>query len=991
LTYYEDVLIWKDLTVTGENPPTSTATIYGTVQIIADGATLQNFHIWPLTEYHTDVAAVLIHANDVTVQDNIITGPMGEVDMFAGDNGFTVSGIWALEDQHPITGLVIQNNAIYNVINDNATGGGAGSTFYLEDFEAGTGGWTVIDPAADGSWVRTNSKPSGVDYGSATGYFMLMFERSPYSNGNNYWEELISPAIDCTNYVGVSLDWNGDFEDYAGTGEFYADVWDGAMWQNVLYQTTDLDPGGSGTGFDYDPRLPVDVSMYADGNSNFRIRFVFSDSDGSYQAWGALVDDVELLGTNTGNVGDPYGGADGIKIEGNVEALIDTNIIHDIHSKGWSYGVEIVPIPAPKLGIYPVQLLFEDFEGTGVPAGWSSADVDGDGYDWDCDWAYPIAGSESAASASYINGVGPLTPDNWLITPQIDLSGYGAADLEFWTKAQDPYWPSDQIEIWISTTGNNPGDFTDMIYEFTETDDTPKVHLVDLTPYAGDQIYIAFRHTDSYDWYWLVLDDIEVTAEPGGGPGPGAGEVTIVCNEFDAIGDGSFFDQAFDGICVYNNINATAVHVNCNDFQLFQIALQNDNSHVLDAQYNWYGDMSGPSGGAQDPFYGVFATGYGASIVDDGPINFYPWLGIIANIMIPAGPSITAEVGEPILFDASGSVAWIYEECCDPFETHMQYEWDFDDGTYSHNPRTTHTFTSPGTYNVRLMVDAPGIGMMYFGFDYIEVIVVPAGSPLSANAEGVNLGGYESVIEQEIQFYGRATGGTPRYTYHWTFGDGSQSYEQNPTHAYLETGEYTATLIVTDSAGQIAQDTSTVIVYDIDELVVQIDNTENEYSQGETITFISAVQGGHAPYSYNWHFGDGTTSTAINPTHIYEYSGTYTVILTVTDAHGMTQTSSKTIDIKEVGDITEVEITDAQGGWLFTATIISTEQVAWSIDITQGFVLMGGHADGIAEGNTQVRLPFSLGFGKVEITVNAGGVTRTYHGDMVGPFLFNIE
>jgi PKD repeat protein len=995
-TYHEDIVIDKDITVKGENPPTSTAVIHGTVTIIGDGATLENFHIWPLTVFHTDAAAVTVLANDVTVQNNIITGPQGLVDQFAGDSAFTVSGIWAFEGQAPVEGLVIQNNAIYNVINNNVTGGAGGTMFWLEDFEFGPIGWTIRDPAADGGWYLGPPKPSGVDLGGATGLYMAISDYGS-NNGNNYFEELVSPPVSCVGYVGVSLDFNGDFEDFAGAGEFFVDCWDGSSWQNVLFQTVDLDPGGSGTGWNFDPRLPIDVSMYADGNPNFQFRFVYTDIDdppSTTAGWGALVDDVELLGVDISNIGAPYGGADGIKLEGQVEALVDSNTINDIHSKGWSYGVEIIPLPTPLLGAYPDTLLFEDFEGTGLPGGWRNVDQDGDGYDWDLDWAYPIAGSESAGSASYINGVGPLSPDNWLITEQIDLGGYSAADLTFWTKAQDPYWPSDKIEVRISTTGNNPGDFSDLIYSFTETDDTPKEHILDLTPYAGDQIYIAFRHTDSYDWYWIILDDIEVTGQPGGGPGPGAGAVDIVCNDFDAIGDGSFFDQAETGICVavQQDGNAGSHHVNCNNFNLFQLAIVNrDTDEILDAKYNWYDDFSGPSGGAQDPLEGIFADGYGAMIVDEGPVNFVPWLGIVANIMLPAGPSITAEVGEPILFDATGSTAWIYEECCDPFETHMQYEWDFDDGTYSHNPRTTHTYTSPGTYNVRLMVDAPGIGMMYFGFDYIEVIVIPAGSPLSANADGENLGGYEGVVEQDIQFFGTATGGSPRYTYHWEFGDGAYSYERNPVHAYLEVGEYTATLTVTDSEGKVAQDTTTVLVYDIDELVVNIDNTQNEYSQGETITFLSAVEGGQSPYSYNWQFGDGTMSTAVSPTHVYEYSGTYTVILSVTDSRGLTQTSSKTIIIRETGDITEVEITDVSGGFLFSATIISTEQVAWSIDITQGLVLMGGHADGIAQGNTQVRLPFTFALGQVEITVNAGGVTRTYHGDMVGPFLFNLE
>jgi len=80
--------------------------------------------------------------------------------------------------------------------------------------------------------------------------------------------------------------------------------------------------------------------------------------------------------------------------------------------------------------------------------------------------------------------------------------------------------------------------------------------------------------------------------------------------------------------------------------------------------------------------------------------------------------------------------------------------------------------------------------------------------PLEANAHGP----YEGEVGEDIQFTGSATGGVPSYTYHWEFGDGETSDDQNPTHAYDEADVYTVTLTVTDSAKDQDTDTTTATI-----------------------------------------------------------------------------------------------------------------------------------------------------------------------------------
>ena len=60
------------------------------------------------------------------------------------------------------------------------------------------------------------------------------------------------------------------------------------------------------------------------------------------------------------------------------------------------------------------------------------------------------------------------------------------------------------------------------------------------------------------------------------------------------------------------------------------------------------------------------------------------------------------------------------------------------------------------------------------------------------------------------------------------------------------------------------------------------------------VNFINTSSGAS---SYNWSFGDGTTSTVTSPSHTYTPAGTYTVSLTA-DASGGNSTTSQTINVQ---------------------------------------------------------------------------------------------
>ncbi len=80
--------------------------------------------------------------------------------------------------------------------------------------------------------------------------------------------------------------------------------------------------------------------------------------------------------------------------------------------------------------------------------------------------------------------------------------------------------------------------------------------------------------------------------------------------------------------------------------------------------------------------------------------------------------------------------------------------------------------------------------------------------PLHAEANGPYIG----AATVPIQLSGTVFGGIPPYMFQWDFGDNHSSTEQNPTHAYLQRGTYTATFTITDSTGNQSIDHANITV-----------------------------------------------------------------------------------------------------------------------------------------------------------------------------------
>jgi len=204
--------------------------------------------------------------------------------------------------------------------------------------------------------------------------------------------------------------------------------------------------------------------------------------------------------------------------------------------------------------------------------------------------------------------------------------------------------------------------------------------------------------------------------------------------------------------------------------------------------------------------------------------------------------------------------------------------WDFGDGNTSQDEDPGyHTYSAPGKYNVSLVVtDGNGCTGSVNVPDYITVANPPAvnfiGSPTSSCTSTLTVN-FSSTVNS-----------SSRVNYLWQFGDGTISTIANPTKTYSAKGVYTVKLLVTDSLGCRSSEILPDYI-----AVGHLNGAFNTSTPGGcaplSVKFIDASIGLPTGSTFSWDFGDGSSSTSENPTHIYAV-GTYTVSLIVASPGG---------------------------------------------------------------------------------------------------------
>lgn len=198
------------------------------------------------------------------------------------------------------------------------------------------------------------------------------------------------------------------------------------------------------------------------------------------------------------------------------------------------------------------------------------------------------------------------------------------------------------------------------------------------------------------------------------------------------------------------------------------------------------------------------------------------------------------------------------------------YAWDFGDGTTStaQDP-ISHTYGTWGTFTITLVVSTA----LCSDTATQQITIDPPMPTADFSGDG------EGCVPLTVSFTNLSLGGL---TYQWNFGDGGMSTAEDPVYTYNTPGTYSVTLTAWGLGGAVNTVThmNIVVAHPRATAFFVLQPDEVLVPSQPVFTYNLSANAD----SYFWDFGDGTTSSELNPIHYYGAPGTYDVMLIANNA-----------------------------------------------------------------------------------------------------------
>lgn len=205
----------------------------------------------------------------------------------------------------------------------------------------------------------------------------------------------------------------------------------------------------------------------------------------------------------------------------------------------------------------------------------------------------------------------------------------------------------------------------------------------------------------------------------------------------------------------------------------------------------------------------------------------------------------------------------------------LTYSWNFGDGNTSISQNPTHSYSTANDSFAVWLKATSDRGCADSILAKAEVNPSPTiAFSTNDSAQCFNLNAYTFTNTSAI-----AAGRTINYS--WTFGDGNSSIATSPIHTYLSSGTFTTKLVGTSSDGCMDSLSKDVTVDPNTSLAFTL-NKDSQCYDGNSYLINNTSNIASGTYTANWNFGDGNTSTNLNPPAFTyaTFANSYDILLT---------------------------------------------------------------------------------------------------------------
>ena len=263
----------------------------------------------------------------------------------------------------------------------------------------------------------------------------------------------------------------------------------------------------------------------------------------------------------------------------------------------------------------------------------------------------------------------------------------------------------------------------------------------------------------------------------------------------------------------------------------------------------------------------------------------YAVVCVFVSVLLPLSVFAQAPVANFSASPTSGCTPIVVQFTDQSTGNPTAWSWNLGNGTTStlQNPSTTYTVA--GSYTITLTVTNSNGTNTKTSTNFIVTSPAPT---VAFSASDTSSGCPPKTVSFNNQTIPNSPG---TVNYYWDFGDGFTSNLANPTHIYTTVGNFSVTLVATNGFGCTSNLTKPGLIHTAAKPVTAFTATNN--NSCTTPLTVAFNNGSSGAVSYFWSFGDGTTSTAASPTHIYNNIGSYSVTLVATNAGGCSDTLVK--------------------------------------------------------------------------------------------------